>query len=258
MNLDMIKLIAKIVIPIIVLGAAILLGITVYLTISSRSIGENIGKEMGIIAGRAVGSFDGVTKGIGEGENAGRAVGLSAEDITVTLANEIREVGRLRVLDMNVTLTHVFSVGAEDKPDSSKGYHALLVFEGTASYTVDLEQCLISVDNEAVKITIPHPELRVTIDPEKTQKRAEDNASPLLNGSSFDGYMGYINTLKQTNEKVKEELAGYEYMRAAAEKSAISAVERLAGSVRGDDKPIIVEFMNDSEIIEVVEKEVSA
>ncbi len=238
-----------------ILIAAVSFGSAACAVKKTGSMGESIGNEMGTFAGVAMGSFDGVTKGIGEGENAGRAIGLSAEDTTVTLANEISEVGRLRVLDMNVTLTDVFSVGAEDKPDSSRGYFALLVLEGTASYTVDLEQCLISVDNEAVKITIPHPELRVTIDPEKTRKRAEDNASPLINGSSFDGYMGYINTLKKTTEKVKDQLAGYDQMKSTAEESALSAVKRLVGSVRENDKPIIVEFANDSEIIEVVEKE---
>ncbi len=246
----------------IIIGAvfmiALILVVTFFWTINAKSIGEGIGQEMGIVAGVACGSFDGFRKGFGEGESTGTSKGLSAEETTARLANEIQTVGRLRVLDMNITLSDVFSVGAEDKPDSSTGYFALLTLEGTASYTVDLEQCVISVEEEAIKITIPRPELRVTIDPEKTRKRAEDNASPFSDGSSYNGYMGYINSFKKSTQKVKDGLAGYSTMKSTAEESAISTVERLAGMVRVDNKPIVVAFANDNEIIEVVEKEVNA
>lgn len=251
------KLISAGIILFSVMLIALILGVTFYLTANAKSISGSIGNEMGTMAGVALGSFDGVTKGIEEGKDDGRTKGLSAEETAARIANEIHAVGRLRVLDMNVTLSDVFSVGAEDNSESSTGYFALLTLDGTASYTVDLEQCIISIDDEAVKITIPRPELRITIDPEKTQKRAENNASAVSNGSSFDGYTAYINSLKKATEKIKEQLTSYGKMKEAAEKSAISAVERLASSVRIDDKPINVEFANDNEVIEVVEKEVN-
>lgn len=252
------KLLSAVVIVLGVLIAASALGVTVYFTSNAASIGEDIGNGMGKAAGLALGSFDGITKGLGEGEDAGTSEGLSAKDTTAELANEIKKVGRLQVLNMNITLSDVFSVGADGSPDSSTGYFALLIFEGTASYTVDLEQCGISVDDEAVKVTVPRPELRITIDPEKTQKRAENNSALFSDGSSFKGYTAYINTLKQAKEKVGEKIAGYEGMKQTAESSAVSAVGRLAGMVRLDDKPIIVEFADDNEVIEIAEKEVKA
>lgn len=235
------------------LFAAVVLGVTIFLSIKTTSVGEKIGDDMGKAAGVALGSFDGITEGVSKGYSDGESEALLAKDTVAELVNEIKNVGRLQVLNMNITLTDVFSVGGEDKPDTSTGYYALLIFEGTASYIVDLEQCVISVNDEAVKVTIPRPELRVTIDPEKTEKRT-DNYAALSDGSSFGGYEAYINSLKEIKEKVGEKITGYKGLKENAEQSAISAVERLAGTVRLDDKPIVVEFSGDTEVIEVVEK----
>lgn len=252
---------SKLISRLVVIGgcavSAVALGITIFMTINAKSIGEDIGNGMGKVAGLALGSFDGVTKGLGKGTDDGTSKGLSAEDTMARLANEMKKVGRLQVLNMNTTLTCHFSEGNYGTVDLPKGYHALLFWEGTVSYTVDLEQCSISID-DVVKVTIPHPELRITIDPEKTKKLAEENASLFSDGSTYGGYEGYINTLKQMKEKVSETIDGYEGMKATAENSALSAVERLVGGVRIDDKPVVVEFADDTEEIKITEKGVKS
>lgn len=218
----------------------------------SINIGANVGKHTGNLTGLAVGSYDGVVNGLENGASAGTAAGISAEDTAVALGNEIKKIGSLEVLQLDVNLTDVFSIGS-----GTNSHHALLVFEGTAWCTVDLTQCKTITEGETIKIFAPKPVLHVDIDPRGTQKKAESEVSTLSqlfnNGNTLNTYGAYLNSLEITEKKVRENLVGYETLLKSAEKSAKTTIENLAKSAMLNGKLVSVEFYGDDDKIEVEE-----
>lgn len=231
---------AAIIIALAAVGLSVLLLATSSSCLSkANEDGKTLGADTGLLVGAAVGSFDGFTGGWSEGAEAGKEAGISAADTTAELGSDMRMIGKLKILEMDVTLTDEFS---------KNEYAALIVWQGTASYTVDLEQCAVTAEGDRVKISVPRPVLSVYIDTETPKKVAEWSSIGPQNGSLVDGYKGYVNSLKMTEEKVRGSLIGYDSLRQLANDTARETVERLAGSVMLNGKTVSVELVGDEKI----------
>lgn len=195
------------------------------------------GDLWGAVVGRAVGSFKGVTEGIGKGAEDGTSKGISAEDATVKLGNEMNGIGRLQVQQMDITMTDVFTQG---------DYCALIKFEGTAKFTVDLKQCKIHDSGDAINISIPNVVPEIEVDTEKVE--ILDEVNPRKNGGSTEnGYKGYLNSVDNMNKKLSDTLTGYESMTELAESKALEIVESLAKSVIIGDRQVNVEYLKSTD-----------
>lgn len=193
----------------------------------------------GRTAGIAVGSFEGVTSGLSEGAKAGKEAGLSAEDAEIRLGNEIRETEKLQVMLVDMKLSDIYQQG--DK------YAALLSLEGEAAFTVDLSLSQIMLDEEGkIIMEIPEPEFEFYLDDSTLQVLDEYNPKRIFDGSSKDGYTGYLNSREKINQKVEEELAENEALLTQARNSALQQVGELAKAICGNT-PIEIRFPEEEE-----------
>lgn len=197
----------------------------------------NIAPGYGKAAGVAAGSFEGVTSGLSEGAKAGKEAGLSAEDAEIRLGNEIRGTEKLQVMLVDMKLSDIYQQG--DK------YAALLSLEGEAAFTVDLSLSQIMLDEEGkIIMEIPEPEFEFYLDDSATQ--VVDEYKPhIFDGSSKDGYTGYLNSKEKINQKVEEELAENDAMLTQARNSALQQVEELAKAICGN-VPIEIRFTEET------------
>ena len=112
-----------------------------------------------------------------------------------------------------------------------------------AVFTVDLNDAEISYsqDNTHVYITIPEPELDVYLDQSSTKILAEkQNFSWTVNAE--DGLRAYLNTMTETEEKVKKAMENYDLLMSSAKESAKNQVYQLATAICNDRFNIHVQF----------------
>lgn len=220
--------------------------VSVFFLLTARKEGIENGRDYGKKVGIATGSFNGITKGLSEGYQAGVSDAISAEDTAARLGNEIKEIGLLEVLQMDVTLPDIFQIG-----EGEKAYRALLIFEGTARYTVDLTKCNITYEGNTINIFAPRPVLHISLDPRGTQKQAETAAVTLAqkinDGDTLNTYQAFLNTYEVTEKKVRENLTNYEFLNKSAIESAKTAIENLARSAVLNGKQVEVSFFDDND-----------
>jgi hypothetical protein len=206
-----------------------------YTRIRIVQIGNQVGETEGQIVGLAVGSAKGITEGIKAGKEAGEADGLSAEDTEATIKGTMESVGKLEVLVAGVTLNHMEKVG--------KDYENLSIVNADAVFTVDLSEAEISYSSNGqdIYITIDEPALDLYVDLNSSKTLFETQKSS-NSVSVKDGINAYLNSIKQTASKVKENMANYDTLMDTAKESAKEQVQLLASTVCGNNATIHVQF----------------
>ena len=195
----------------------------------------------GGLAGVAVGTWHGVTDGIEEGAEAGRQAGLSAEDTEVKISTKMREAAKLEVLLVKLNMTDLYKHG------ENTDYAAVIGIPGEGVYSVDLRNTQVLYTEEAgggrLLLTVPEPEFEYYLDDSGLDVIAEYPKSwKPFNGSSFNGYQGYLNSRAQLDQKVQEEFSGDSSMMGQARDLARKQVEQLARSVCGSQTSVTVRF----------------
>ena len=200
-----------------------------------------IAPGLGAPAGIAVGSWEGVTQGLAQGAEDGEAAGLSAEDTVADVGTKLSQTGKLQVLLLDLKLSDLYTQG------SGPQYAALLRMRGEGVFTVDLTQSYASEGPapDSLIIEIPHPEFVPYLDNSAIETVAEYKA-PLFDGSSANGYTGWLNTVNKLDERVRSELLAYGTLMEQAEASAIKQVELLAQSICGNACAVEVRFIEEA------------
>lgn len=219
-------------IPIPLIGAAILVIALYFYLFAAPSIGQ--------VAGRAVGSWKGVTQGIEAGAEAGKEAGLSAKDIDTRIGNKMKETGKLEVMLVDLNLMDLYQQGED--------YAALWNMRGEGTFTVDLTQAEVSYhpENNEIGIKIPEPVFESYLDDstldivQDSQGQKAEYIRKGFNGSTVDGYEGWLNSRKEIDQKVQEEIQS---MLDPARNTALFQVEQLVKSVCGRSVSVQVNFM---------------
>ena len=74
----------------------------------------------------------------------------------------------------------------------------------------------------------------------------DDYKAPLFDGTSKNGYTGYLNSREKINQRVEEELAENDAMLTQARNSALQQVGELAKAICGNT-PIEIRFTEGEE-----------
>lgn len=190
-------------------------------------------------AGIAVGSWEGVTEGLSQGYTDGVAAGLSAEDTTAKVGTKLTQTGKLQVLLLDLKLSDIYEEG------SAPQYAALLRLRGEGVFTVDLTRSkVMNPAPDSIIIEIPRPEFTPYLDDSAIETIAYYKA-PLFNGTTANGYTGWLNTRNKLDEKVQSELLAYDTLVERAEASAQKQVELLARSICGNISAVEVHFIEE-------------
>lgn len=193
-----------------------------------------IAPVIGTSAGLAIGSWKGATS-IPEGIQSGTEAGLSAKDTTARIENEMTVSGNLQVLLVDLQLTDLYQQGND--------YAALLSIRGEGVFSVDLTQSRVvySEAQNQITITIPSPTFKHDLYDSSLETIAEYKRS-VFNGSTANGYHGYLNSRAQIDSQIQDKLPGYSEMVKQANTSALTQVELLAKSVCGSTASVTVQF----------------
>ena len=205
-----------------------------------------IAPAIGSSVGMAVGSYEGVTEGL----NDGKIDGLSAEDTTAIFVNKLKETQKLQVLLINLQLTDLY-IQPENKKNNPD-YAALFAFNGEGVFTVDLAKSEAKKDPESGKIFIhiPQPDFDVYIDDSSIEKvDGAEYKAPWYkgNGSTADGYTGWLNSREQLDKKVKDEMLRDDGPMEQARASALRQVMQLAESLCKDGTTVEICFFEEGE-----------
>ena len=212
------------------LAATVLMG---YIHQRAGAMGTAIGKSNGTAVGTAIGSARGITEGAQQGRTAGEQAGLSAEDTTEDIKGCMEGMGRLEVLIADVTLKNINKIG--------KSNASLSLISGNAVFTIDMAQVDINREGNSISITVPKPELDLSLNQGNTRKLAEYQKFSLT-VSAEDGLVDYLNSMTQTVEKVKETMSNYDSLYAEAMESAKSQIQQLANRICGTNTAVQVRF----------------
>ena len=205
------------------------------LRFAAPSIGAAIGTSTGTIVGKAIGSFR-VGEAIKAGIKGGKDAGLSAEDTMADVKTNLVEMRQLQVLTAGVKITDFHTLGED--------YAALYVLKGSAIFTIDLKPVTVDYDdvNSSMVINIPKPQMEVYIDVSETEKLAEYQKHKFT-GSAEDGAKAYLNTIEQSEEKIRESISNYDSLMEQAETAAQKQIEAFVHAVRGSALSVTVSFM---------------
>ena len=199
-------------------------------------------------AGIAVGSWEGVTEGLSQGYKDGEAAGLSAEDTTVKIGTKLTQTGKLQVLLLDLKLSDIHSetttVPVVNAPITR--YATLLSLGGEGVFTVDLTQSNVTDGPTpgSIIIEIPHPEFTPYLD-DSTIETIAEYKSPVFDGTTKNGYTGWLNTRDKLDEKVQSELLAYDALVERAKASAQKQVELIAQSICGNASTVEVRFIEE-------------
>ena len=209
-----------------------------------------IAPAIGSSVGMAVGSYEGVTKGLIDGYNDGKIDGLSAEDTTAVFVNKLKETQKLQVLLMNLQLTDLYMQPENKKNDPD--YAALFAFNGEGVFTVDLAKSEAKKDPESGKIFIhiPQPDFDVYIDDASIEMvDGAEYKAPWYkgNGSTVNGYTGWLNSHEQLDQQAKAEMLRDDGPMEQARASALRQVKQLTDSICKDGTTVEVCFFEGGE-----------
>lgn len=199
-------------------------------------IGVAIGSASGSAVGIAVGSFRGITEGVAAGVAAGKEAGLSAKDTVASVKETMLATEQLQVLAAGVKITNFHTLG--------KDYVALYVLKGSAVFTVDMKLSTVTYDAAASSmiVDIPKPQMEVYIDVHETEKLAEYQRHKFA-GSAKDGAKAYLNTMTQSEERIREAINNYDDLMEQAMAAAKSQIEALVYAVRGNVSSVVINFV---------------
>ncbi len=197
-----------------------------------------IAPKLGNTVGKALGSWRGVAQGIEKGLEEGKKAGLSAEDTVVEIKNKVTAQGDLQVLLVDLQLTDLYQQG--------KSYAMLLGLKGEGVFTVDLAQSKTTFDEGQRKITIliPDPVFTPYLHDSSLEVIAKypQRKWDWFDGSTADGYHGYLNSLDQIDKRVQEEMTDYDRLMEQAREAALEQVGKLARTLCGGRYLVEVRF----------------
>ncbi|WP_028236455.1 DUF4230 domain-containing protein [Pseudobutyrivibrio sp. MD2005] len=224
----------KYIIPFIIISCIFVY--VILLRLNADTMATTLGGQTGDKVGKLVGSFDALTD-YQEAYAEGKEKGLSANDITVDIASEIKEVGDLDVMVATVKLKDVNKIG--------EGYAALYLLRGEVVFSVDLNKVKVDENESTITIKIPKPNMDFSINPSETEKIAEWQKK-FFNGTTEAGYIDHINSMKSMYEKSPEEIVNYSSLVSSAEEAAKNQVGQLATSlITNKDKEVVVDFLEE-------------
>lgn len=209
-----------------------------------------IAPAVGSSVGMAVGSFDGVTEGLAAGYDEGTAQGLSAEDTTAIFVNKLKETQKLQVLLMNLQLTDLYIQPENKKNDPD--YAALFSVQSRGIFTVDLAASKAVEDSESAKIVIHIPQPKFEPYTNDSSIEIVEDAEYIApwytgDGRTVAGYTGWLNTQKQLDQKLQEEMLRDDGPMEQARASALRQVRQLAESLCKDGTTVEVCFFEEGE-----------
>ena len=225
--------ITAIVLMIAVAAATIMFGFVIPAYSNIGLFGETTGNAIGI----AVGSYEGITKGYREGYNVGKEEGLSADDTTAEVKNDILSLGSgtLQVLSVSARIGNFHSI--------SDDYAALYMTKCKVTYTVDLNNTQIEQNGNSITITFPKPiaEISNESDPIKIFESQKFSFS----GSSKDGAEALVNTMNKVHDISETELANAEGLMKQATESAQKQITEIAEAANLENFSITVKCVNE-------------
>lgn len=208
----------------------------IILRINAEDTGSKLGQTTGEQIGKFVGSFEALTD-YGKAYAEGKEQGLSAEDTTAEIANQIKSISKLEVLVASVKLSDIHTIGEEKNCD----YAALYLGKGEAVFTVNLNKAEIVDDGEEILITLPKPEMELIVNQSEIKKVAEYQKR-FFSGSSEDGFDAYLNSMSKLVGESEKTLANYDVLVATAQEAAIKQITQLASSVSVGEREIVINF----------------
>lgn len=189
---------------------------------NAENIGKGVAELPGKATGIAVGSYKGFTEGVALGSEAGKEAGLGAEDTKAEIEDEIRSVGNLEVLVAGVRIGNFHEYA--DK------YSALYIYKADAVFSVDLSRAEVYHDgSNSIIIYLPKPQVKLYIN-EGAEKLAEWQKN-LYTGDAKDGYIAYLNSMKNVEKISLKEIANYEMLIEQAKEAAVRQIRLLAKAV---------------------------
>lgn len=202
---------------------------------ASRLVGETTGSA----AGTAAGAFDALLDL--DDIAAETAEETINENNTVTeIATQISGAGKLEVLSAKVTARNVEVDG--------KVYASYSIVEGDAVFTVDLSKLNegnVRETDKEITVTLPEPHVSLRFDYENKKKIAEYKNKNLLDtalASNELGLTAHQNSIINTVEDARNEIANFDFLVEQARESASHQVEQLVKNVRGDSIKVNVKF----------------
>ena len=210
---------------------------SISLRFRAEAMGAAVGETMGAGSGKLMGSFEALLD-YREAYAEGKEEGLSAVDTTADIVNRMKECGKLEILAAGVKLNDIHSIGDD--------YMALYLMKGDAVFTIDLGQAEILEREDGLYITIPEPEMELTVNQNNTEKLAEYQRYS-FSGSAEEGLQAYLNSMAKIDEKSKESIANYEALIQAARDSAETQVTWLVNSISVSKKEVYVNFFEAEE-----------
>jgi hypothetical protein len=219
----------------IAIGCILLLIFSFFIYSRASSIGTSVGQAEGKLVGTAVGSAKGVTIGRQAGKEAGEQAGLSAQDTTVDIKSSVEALGNLEVLASDVTLSNRNKLG--------EAYASLSLISGQLVFFVDMSKCEVSFsrDSNEVYIILPAPQHRLSLDLNSTKLLAEIQHFS-FSVDAEDAMNGYINSLNETADAAKEDIANYEALSDAAKDAAKNQVTLLVKKICGGNPIVNISF----------------
>lgn len=196
--------------------------------VTSRSVFRSIGQSVGTVVGKAVGSAQGVTDGYADGKRKA----LQADEITVEVAQKLETKQKLEVLRTTGDYYDVSKIG--------ENYAALFRMEYTATFSVDMEQATVLLEDNTLHITLPQPEIKVVRS--GSPEKLDEYQTKSYTGSTKDGAAAESNALNELNAKMQEALSQDESLKGAAQEAARTQVEALVRSLRVYDLKIVIDF----------------
>lgn len=216
----------------------VLAGILAFVMLTLQAVNGAVraaSKDLGGVVGIAVGSFQGITKGIHEGYQDGTDEGLSAEDTTAEIENNLERIGKLEVLAAGVSLTNFHELG--------EAYAKLQLLEGTVHFVVDLDPMWLTYDQNTSEVTIhlPLPEPQLEINWESSKILAEKQNFD-FQISTEDAVEAFFNSKDHLMEKYRESISNYDTLSEIAQETAVVQVENLVRNINGNVQNIVVEL----------------
>lgn len=228
--LNFIKNINKNPILIIILEIIILI-ITISFCHILKSSCNGLGNLVGTSVGAAVGSYKGYKDGKEDGLNPN-------DDTFVFISNKMQEIGNLQVLIAEDEFINEFNIG--------KKYKALFRYKAKTIFSVDLTSAQIINKDSDIIIKLPIPKVDFTIDENESEKLAEKQKH-FWSGNSEDGYIAYMNSMKEVKKNAASEMTNYTPLMQQAKLSAKKQIQILTSSLGVQEKNIKIIFEGEVE-----------
>ncbi|MBQ0041873.1 MAG: DUF4230 domain-containing protein [Lachnospiraceae bacterium] len=209
----------------VIVIVVIVFAIVLFLRNSAISAGADIGKGLGTTVATAVGSFEGMLE-IPQAVLDGKKEGLSAKDTSIELANNIKSVGNLIVLNANVKIKDLERIGDQ--------YAALYLLKGNVVFSVNLSKVEVTYSDDGIEVILPpfnpKEDVRLYVDATETEKIAEYQKY-FFSGSTEDGFDAFINSFANVIDEAEKRIENYDSLVQIAREEAVKQVTALVDAM---------------------------